>query len=134
MRTWTTAVKKRGIPMPATVVAGAQWGDEGKGRIVDLLAAEADMVVRCQGGPNAGHTVINERGKFILHAIPSGIFFPQVQCIIGAGTVLSPAGLAEEMRGLEKDGIDTGRLLIAERAHLILPFHRLFDRLEEERL
>jgi adenylosuccinate synthase len=120
--------------MPVTIVAGAQWGDEGKGRVVDLLAAEADMVVRCQGGPNAGHTVINDRGEFVLHTVPSGIFSPRAQCIIGAGTVLSPAGLVEEMRALAAAGVDLGRLSISERAHLILPYHRLLDRLEEERL
>jgi adenylosuccinate synthase len=120
--------------MPVTIVTGAQWGDEGKGRIVDLLAADADLVVRCQGGPNAGHTVINDRGEFVLHAVPSGIFSPRARCVIGAGTVLSPAGLVEEMRGLAAAGLDLGRLLISERAHLILPHHRLIDRLEEERL
>jgi adenylosuccinate synthase len=120
--------------MPATVVAGAQWGDEGKGRIVDLLAAEADMVIRCQGGPNAGHTVINELGKFVLHGVPSGIFHARAHCIIGAGTVINPAGLVHELRELAGAGVDTGRLLISERAHLIMPYHRRLDRLEEGRL
>lgn len=120
--------------MPATIIAGVQWGDEGKGRIVDLLAEEADVVIRCQGGPNAGHTVINEGGKFILHAVPSGIFNPRAHCFIGAGTVVNPTGLSEEMRGLEAAGVDLDRLLISDRAHLIMPYHRLFDRLEEERL
>jgi adenylosuccinate synthase len=120
--------------MPVTIVTGAQWGDEGKGRVVDLLAAEADLVVRCQGGPNAGHTVINDRGEFVLHTVPSGIFSSRARCIVGTGTVLSPAGLVEEMRGLAAAGVDLGRLSISERAHLILPYHRLLDRLEEERL
>jgi adenylosuccinate synthase len=120
--------------MPATVVAGVQWGDEGKGRIVDLLAAQADVVVRCQGGPNAGHTIVNDAGKFVLHAIPSGIFQAGTRCVIGAGTVVNPAGLAEEMRGLAEAGVDLNRLVISDRAHLILPYHPLFDRLEEERL
>lgn len=120
--------------MPATIVAGAQWGDEGKGRVVDLLATEADMVIRCQGGPNAGHTVVNNRGRFILHSVPSGIFSARARCVIGAGTVVNPVGLVEEMRGLAEAGADLGRLLISERAHLILPYHRLFDQLEEVRL
>lgn len=119
--------------MPVTVVSGVQWGDEGKGRIVDLLAAEADLVVRCQGGPNAGHTVINDRGRFVLHTVPSGIFSPNARCIIGAGTVVNPVGLVEEIRGLVEAGVDVGRLLISERAHLILPYHRLIDRLEDSR-
>ncbi|MBI3944322.1 MAG: adenylosuccinate synthase [Armatimonadetes bacterium] len=120
--------------MPATIIAGAQWGDEGKGRVVDLMAAEADMVIRCQGGPNAGHTVVNDRGRFILHSVPSGIFSPRARCVIGAGTVVNPAGLVAEMAGLGDAGVDPERLLISERAHLILPYHRLFDRLEEVRL
>jgi adenylosuccinate synthase len=119
--------------MPVTIVAGGQWGDEGKGRIVDLLAAEADLVIRCQGGPNAGHTLVNERGRFVLHAVPSGIFSERARCVIGAGCVIDPAGLAEELRTLDATGVDRGRLLISERAHLILPYHRLQDRLEEER-
>src|SRR5207249_678962 len=82
----------------------------------------------------AGHTVINERGKFVLHGVPSGIFSPRARCLIGPGTVVQPAALAEEMRGLASAGVDIGRLLISERAHLILPYHRLLDRLEEERL
>jgi adenylosuccinate synthase len=119
--------------MPVTVIAGAQWGDEGKGRIVDLLAQEADMVIRCQGGPNAGHTVVNDLGKFVLHGVPSGIFSPRVRSIIGAGTVISPSGLVEEMRGLASAGVDIGRLLISDRAHIIMPYHRLADTLEERR-
>lgn len=120
--------------MPVTIVAGAQWGDEGKGRVVDLLAAEADLVVRCQGGPNAGHTVINDQGEFVLHGVPSGIFSPRARCVIGAGTVVNPAGLMAEMKGLADAGVDLGRLLISERAHLVMPYHRLLDRLEEARL
>jgi len=119
--------------MPVTIVAGAQWGDEGKGRIVDLLAREADIVIRCQGGPNAGHTVINERGRFVLHSVPSGILNPGVRCIIGAGTVINPAGLVEELQGLIDTGVDIGGLLISERANLIMPYHPLLERLDEQR-
>src|SRR6188508_424733 len=91
---WRPNVRRR-TAMPVTIVAGAQWGDEGKGRVVDLLAAEADLVVRCQGGPNAGHTVINDQGEFVLHGVPSGIFSPRARCVIGAGTVVNPNGLVE---------------------------------------
>ena len=119
--------------MAVTIVAGAQWGDEGKGRVVDLLAQDADLVIRCQGGPNAGHTVVNEHGRFVLHSVPSGVFSERARCVIGAGTVISPVGLAKEMRLLVEAGIDIGRLLISERAHLILPYHPLIERLEEER-
>lgn len=117
--------------MPATVIAGVQWGDEGKGRMVDLLARDSDIVVRCQGGPNAGHTVINDFGKYILHSIPSGIFQSQALNIIGPGTVINPSGLAAEIKMLKREGIDVSRLLISERAHLILPYHIAFEQLDE---
>ena len=119
--------------MPTTIVAGAQWGDEGKGRMVDLLAGEADLVVRCQGGPNAGHTVINDYGKFVLHSVPSGVFSDRARCVIGTGTVVSPSGLVDEMRNLVDAGIDIARILVSERAHLILPYHRLLEQIDEER-
>lgn len=117
--------------MTATAVVGAQWGDEGKGRIVDYLAQRADMVIRFQGGDNAGHTVINEHGTFRLHIVPSGIFNPATQCIVGPGTVVNPDTLLAEMSELAAAGVDTGNLWLAERAHLILPYHRLLDGLEE---
>ncbi len=117
--------------MTATAVVGAQWGDEGKGRIVDYLAQRADMVIRFQGGDNAGHTVINEHGTFRLHIVPSGIFNPATQCIVGPGTVVNPDTLLAEMSELAAAGLDTGNLWLAERAHLILPYHRLLDGLEE---
>ena len=117
--------------MTATAVVGAQWGDEGKGRIVDYLAQRADMVIRFQGGDNAGHTVINDRGTFRLHIVPSGIFNPATQCIVGPGTVVNPDTLLAEMSELAAAGVDTGNLWLAERAHLILPYHRLLDGLEE---
>jgi adenylosuccinate synthase len=118
--------------MPVTIVAGAQWGDEGKGRVVDLLAAEADIVVRCQGGPNAGHTVINDQGRFALHGVPSGIFNARCLCAIGAGTVIDSVGLVAELRSLQQAGVDVSRLLISERAHLILPYHRAREAADEE--
>ena len=117
--------------MTVTAVVGAQWGDEGKGRIVDYLAQDADLVIRFQGGDNAGHTVVNTYGKFALHLVPSGIFNPHATCLIGAGTVVNIETLLEELANLEAAGVDTGRLLISRRAHLILPFHRLLDGAEE---
>ena len=117
--------------MTVTAVVGAQWGDEGKGRIIDYLAQEADMVIRFQGGDNAGHTVVNDYGKFALHLIPSGIFNPRTTCLLGAGTVVNIETLVGELANLEKVGINTSKLLISRRAHLILPFHRLLDGAEE---
>ncbi len=114
-------------------VIGGQWGDEGKGKIVDLLAEKAKVVVRFSGGDNAGHTVINPYGEFRLHLVPSGIFYPQVTCIIGNGVVINPAVLLEEIRELQSKGVNTSRLFISDRAHLIMPYHILLDGLEEER-
>ncbi len=116
------------------VVVGAQWGDEGKGKIVDVLAEQADLVVRYQGGANAGHTVVNESDQFILHQIPSGILHPGTRCVIGNGVVLDPETLLNEMDGLIERGIDlSGRLLVSDRAHLVLPFHKMIDRAMERR-
>ena len=118
--------------MPAIAVIGAQWGDEGKGKIVDLLAGKAKVVVRFSGGDNAGHTIVNPFGKFALRLVPSGIFYPQAVCIIGNGVVINPAVLIEEMELLNQRGIDTSRLFISDRAHLIMPYHILLDGLEDE--
>ena len=117
--------------MPVTAIVGAQWGDEGKGRIIDYLAQDADMVIRFQGGDNAGHTVINEYGKFALHIIPSGIFNPETTCLVGAGTVVNFDTMLEELAALQAVGIDTQNLIVDRRAHLILPFHRQLDGAEE---
>ena len=118
--------------MPVVAVIGAQWGDEGKGKIVDLLAEKAGVVIRFSGGDNAGHTVVNPYGKFKLHIIPSGIFSPQTVCIIGNGVVVNPAVLIGEIDQLNQCGVNTTKLLISDRAHLIMPYHLLLDRLEEE--
>ena len=118
--------------MPVTAVVGAQWGDEGKGRMVDWLSQDADMVIRFQGGDNAGHTVVNEHGKFALHLVPSGIFNPATTCIIGAGTVVHPGGLLEELESLRKAAIPLSNLWIEKRAHVVLPYHRLLDGLQEK--
>ena len=117
--------------MPAHAVIGAQWGDEGKGKIIDYLAENADYVVRYSGGNNAGHTVINEQGKFSLHLVPSGIFWPKTTCIIGNGVVVDPDVLIGELDGLHSAGVNTGHLLVSERAHLIMPYHVMLDQLEE---
>jgi adenylosuccinate synthase len=119
--------------MAVIVIVGGQWGDEGKGKIIDLLAEKAKVVARFSGGDNAGHTVINPYGEFRLHLIPSGIFNPQVTCIIGNGVAINPAVLLGEIDELHNHGVDTGRLFISERAHLIMPYHTLLDALEEER-
>lgn len=118
--------------MTVTVVVGAQWGDEGKGRTVDYLAARADVVIRFQGGDNAGHTVVNEHGRFALHLIPCGIFHPQVRNLLGAGTVVNLDTVSEEKSMLQQAGIDTENLWIDLRAHLIWPYHRLLDSAAED--
>ncbi len=116
--------------MPATCVIGLQWGDEAKGKIVDLLTEHHDIVVRYQGGANAGHTVVTGGQTFKLSLIPSGIFRPQVQCVVAAGVVLNPASLLEEIDGLLARGIQVGRnLILSDRAHLIFPWHFQEDRL-----
>lgn len=116
-----------------TAVVGANWGDEGKGKITDMLAAESDVVVRFQGGSNAGHTIINEHGKFALHLLPSGVFFEHVTNVLGPGTAVNIEILLSELESLAAKGIKPN-LLISERAQVVMPWHVLFDRLEEERL
>ena len=118
--------------MPAIAVVGAQWGDEGKGKIVDRLSQKAEVIVRYSGGDNAGHTVVNNLGEFKLHLVPSGIFSGGATCILGNGVVINPAVLIKEIDELNARGIDTSRLHISDRAHLIMPYHILFDRLEEK--
>jgi len=114
--------------MSTVVVVGSQWGDEGKGKIVDLLTQHADVVARFQGGHNAGHTVINDKGQFILHLVPSGVFADDKQMVIGNGVVISPSDLIEEMDGLEERGIRlAGRLAISSSAHVIMPWHVIID-------
>jgi adenylosuccinate synthase len=118
--------------MPAVAIIGAQWGDEGKGKIVDLLAQQADVVVRFSGGDNAGHTVVNSQGEFKLHLVPSGIFSSKATCILGNGVVINPSVLLDEISQLNKRGIDTSKLNISDRAHIIMPYHIIFDGIEEE--
>jgi adenylosuccinate synthase len=117
--------------MTVTAVVGAQWGDEGKGRVVDYLAQRADLVIRFQGGDNAGHTVVNELGTFRLHLVPAGIFNPRTRCIVGTGTVVNPETLLQEMNELTRAGVCLDNLWLSERAHVVLRYHRLLDGLEE---
>jgi len=118
--------------MPVIGIIGGQWGDEGKGKIVDLVAEKADMVVRYSGGPNAGHTVINSLGEFKLHLTPSGIFNPRTVAIIGNGTVVSPGTLLKEIEELRARKVDVSKLFLSTRAHVIMPYHTLLDKLEAE--
>ncbi len=119
--------------MANVIVIGAQWGDEGKGKITDLLSRSADVVVRPQGGANAGHTIVVQEKTYKLHLIPSGILYPETECIIGSGTVIDPKILLEEIDQLQKLGISTEKLYISQTAHVTLPYHRLIDQASEER-
>ena len=117
--------------MTVSVIVGSQWGDEGKGRTIDYLAQTADLVIRFQGGDNAGHTVLNDYGEFRLHLVPSGIFNPRATCLLGPGMVVNLDVLLKEIPELEAAGVPTDKLVVAKRAHLILPFHRQLDGAEE---
>jgi len=119
--------------MSTVVLVGAQWGDEGKGKITDFLAEQADLVVRYQGGNNAGHTVVVDGREFKLHLIPSGILYPDKLCLIGNGVVIDPAVLIGELENLAAQGVNTDNLRISPRAHVILPYHQRLDRCEEEK-
>ncbi len=115
------------------VVVGCQWGDEGKGKIVDLLAAEADIIARFQGGANAGHTIVVGERKYVLHLIPSGIIHPGKVCVVGNGVVLDPFGFKEELELLDREGIDyRGRLFVSPATNLVLPYHKLIDAVDEQ--
>jgi adenylosuccinate synthase len=117
--------------MPSVVVVGLQWGDEGKGKITDFLASSADIVVRYQGGNNAGHTVAVGEEEFKLHLIPSGVLYPGKICVLGNGVVINPGVLLKEMADLKNRGIDVSGIRISDRAHLIMPYHPLLDQLDE---
>jgi len=120
--------------MPATIVVGAQWGDEGKGKVVDLLAERSDVVARYQGGNNAGHTIVAGDEVYKLHLIPSGILYPETTCVIGNGVVVDPAVLCGEIAELEQRGVDVSRLRLSGNAHLIMPYHVMLDGASERRL
>ena len=117
-----------------TAVVGANWGDEGKGKITDMLAEKADIVVRFQGGANAGHTIVNQYGKFALHTLPSGVFYQHITNIIGNGVALNVRKVSEEVKQVTDKGVPAPRLLISDRAQLVMSYHVLFDSLEEARL
>ncbi len=120
--------------MPATVVVGTQWGDEGKGKLTDLLAGEMDAVVRYQGGHNAGHTIVVDGERFALQLCPSGILYPHITPVIGNGVVVEPQALLAEVDGLTARGVDTSRLVVSGNAHLIMPYHLELDRVTERYL
>src|SRR6201989_2720205 len=120
--------------MPGICIVGVQWGDEGKGKIVDLLAEKADMVVRFQGGNNAGHTIVRDGEKWAFHLIPSGILYPGKLCVIGNGVVVDPRVLIEEIDNLRAKGIDVGGLRVSAKAHLIMPYHLMLDHAGEAKL
>ncbi|MBO7402986.1 MAG: adenylosuccinate synthase [Lachnospiraceae bacterium] len=115
-------------------VVGANWGDEGKGKITDMLAQDADIVIRFQGGANAGHTIVNKYGKFALHTLPSGVFYDHVTNIIGNGVALNIPKVMEEIKGIVDRGVPMPKLMISNRAQIVMPYHILFDQYEEERL
>lgn len=120
--------------MTVTAIVGANWGDEGKGKMTDVLSAESAYVVRYQGGSNAGHTIINDYGKFALHMLPSGVFYPNVRNVIGPGVALDVDAFLREREELLQRGVPEPHLSVSDRAQIVLPIHRLFDELEEERL
>ena len=117
------------------VVLGSQWGDEGKGKIVDLLTPAFDIIARYQGGHNAGHTVCIDDQQFILHLIPTGVLHEGKKCIIGNGVAVDPKALLAELNGLEKEGVDfAGRFFVSDRAHMIMPYHHLADQQSEDKM
>ncbi|MEZ4866507.1 MAG: adenylosuccinate synthase [Caldilineaceae bacterium] len=120
--------------MPVTAIVGANWGDEGKGKLTDYLAGQADYVVRFQGGNNAGHTIINDYGKFALHLLPSGVFYPHVVNVIGPGVAFNLRAFCTELDALHARGVPQPQIQISNRAQIVLPYHQLLDRYEEERL
>ena len=117
-----------------TAVVGANWGDEGKGKITDMLAEQADIVIRFQGGANAGHTIINDYGRFALHTLPSGVFYDHTTSIIGNGVALDIPKLFKEIKNIEEGGVPTPKILVSDRAQMVMPYHVLLDSYEEERL
>ncbi len=119
--------------MPSAIVVGIQWGDEGKGKMIDLLSLKATTIVRAQGGNNAGHTIMIGKEEYRFHLVPSGILYPHTKCYIGGGTVIDPEVLLKEIEGLEAKGVEVqGRLFLSPYAHVIFPYHKEFDRLYEE--
>ena len=132
---WSAAQKNNTVQgkknMAVSVLVGVQWGDEGKGKIIDVLTRDAEMVVRFQGGNNAGHTVEAEDRKLVLHLVPSGILREGTACVIGNGVVVDPIGLMQEMKGLTDQGISVANVQLSDRCHLIMPWHKLLDAYNE---
>ena len=121
--------------MSVLAILGGQWGDEGKGKVIDWLASQADVVARYQGGANAGHTVVVDGNQYILHLIPTGILHAGVKCIIGSGVVVDPLALVEEIEYLRSEGVEIGEnLVLGKRAHIIMPYHKVLDSHMEELL
>ncbi|MFM9053917.1 MAG: adenylosuccinate synthetase, partial [Solirubrobacterales bacterium] len=120
--------------MPGVAIVGTQWGDEGKGKITDLLAADASAIVRFQGGNNAGHTIVHDGETYKFHLIPSGILHEDKLCVIGNGVVIDPGVLLDEIEGLRKVGVSASNLRISSNAHLIMPYHVLLDTADELKL
>ena len=115
-------------------VVGANWGDEGKGKITDMLAKQADIIVRFQGGANAGHTIVNDYGKFALHTLPSGVFYSHTTSVIGNGVALDIPRLFKEIKSITDRNVPMPKILVSNRAQIVMPYHVLFDQYEEERL
>lgn len=124
--------EKGGTAMSTVVIVGAQWGDEGKGKFIDYLAGKADIVVRGQGGNNAGHTVVADGKKYALHLVPSGILYPETINVVGNGVVFDPEGFIKELDQLIEKGVDVSNIRISDRAHVVFPYHKLLDKLSEE--
>ncbi len=118
--------------MSSKVIVGTQWGDEGKGKVIDIMAAKADLVVRSSGGNNAGHTVVHGSNTYKLHLLPSGILYPDTICLIGSGVVVDPAVLLQEIAEMNEHGVSCENLRIDARADVIMPWHRALDKLQEE--
>lgn len=127
-------VYKQEVCCMVKAVVGANWGDEGKGKITDMLAKEADIIVRFQGGANAGHTIVNDYGKFALHTLPSGVFYNHTTSVIGNGVALNVPLLFEEIQGIVDKGVPAPKILVSDRAQMVMSYHILFDQYEEERL
>ena len=117
-----------------TAIVGASWGDEGKGKMTDMLAEKSDIIVRFQGGSNAGHTIINDYGRFALHLLPSGVFYDHTTSIIGNGVALNIPFLVKEVDSLVEQGVPKPKILVSDRAQILMPYHIDFDKYEEERL
>lgn len=118
--------------MPVTAIVGGHWGDEGKGKVIDALAGETDLVIRYNGGTNAGHTIVSAQGTFGLHLVPSGVLYPSVTCLIGPGVVVNPDALIDELTMLERHGVSTHNVVVSNRAHVVFPHHIMLDVREEE--